>query len=492
MRGETIGARAVRKSVAALALALALFAAGAASQAAHAVGPAAGPLEVFGHQYGAGLGASSPSTAWPARLSAALGPKALVNHSVAYSAVSIPFYTPPGATRGAQSWWWAYRNINPSGNPAAAPRAGQPAVFTGLNDLAVPDVGVTLDALRAFVARISENAVVEDTSPSVKYGLPWVVVPQVNRNSGSTAHGTVSPTARPVQITTPKRFPGGTVVLHGLADGGHWAGAVFVEGVQVASFDAKPDPSGRPHPIAIPLRGLPPGVNKIELRTIALAGGGAQFDFWGTITAASPYVLLFKQPQLLPAGDARFPSTPARIDQLNAGIDRIAREFDNVLAVDLSLMNANPALFYADAIDPNDLGHAYIAAQGAAALRAAPRRRSPAARKLSRLSLSPSPFTAARRGPTLRAKAKRGVGTTVRFRLNAPSTVRFTVLRRLAGGRYARTRGAFSFAGSAGRHKLFFTGRLARRALKPGRYRLLATVRDAPGRPAHKAFRIAP
>jgi hypothetical protein len=471
------------------ALALACTGAVAATSApvAPAVAPAAGPLEVFGHSYAAGAGASTPSAAWAPKLGALLGSAPVVNHGVPGAVVSTQFFKPPGAERGAQSWWWAYRNVLPSSNPAAGPRPGQPAVFTGLDDVPFPDMGVTLEAIRAFVARVGENAVVEDTSPSIAYGPPWATVNQTNRNSGTTAHGTISPTPGAIRIVTPRSFPGGTVVLHGAVYSGRWRGTIRVEGLEVGEFDAATDSSGRGRLVVIPIRRLPPGRTRIELRTTNISGAGVQFDFWGSITAASPYVLLFKQPLLPPALDAVHPSTSAGIAALNSGIDRIARDFGGVLAVDLPAMNGNPAFFKADEANPNDLGHSYIAAQAAARLRAAPARAAPPARKLTRLRFSRSTFAAAGRGATL--SAARRVGTTVRFRLSAISSVRFTV-QRLKGRRFVRTRGSFTYAATAGRQRLTFTGRMANRKLKPGRYRLVAGVRGAKGKPVRKAFRI--
>lgn len=84
------------------------------------------------------------------------------------------------------------------------------------------------------------------------------------------------------------------------------------------------------------------------------------------------------------------------------------------------------------------------------------------------LSLSPGRFRAG------------GRGTTIAFALSAPADVTFRVERR-AGGRYRTMRGSFSHQGVAGANALRYRGRLSGRALRPGRYRLVAVAADAAG-----------
>ena len=483
--------------------------------AAGAVTPARVPLEVYGHSYAAGAGASAPGLAWGPRLAGLLGSPSVLNAGVAQAQVSDLVFAPPGSPPGAQSWWWAYRNVVRPGSASGTARTAQPAVFTGLNDLVFPDVGLTVDAIRAFVARLSEDAVVEDGSPSVTYGGSWSAVARADRNSGNTVHETMSSAAGPISVTTPAGFAGGTIVLHGLvnAPGGRWAGQVLLDGAPVRSFDVFGDGSRRHRPVVLPVR-TGPGVRKIQIRTTLVAGAGAQFDYWGTITAASPYVIVFRQPLLTPVGEAIHPATNAAIAALNAGIGQIPAEFDNVLAVGLPAMDANAAYFASDHLHPNNTGHGYIAARSNEALRAAPARSTPpppgtrsAAAAVTDLKLSPTGFRAARNGPSFRAVK---VGTRVSFKLTAAGTAVFTAERKTTGRRkgkscvkatrrnrrarrcvrYVRVSGSFKSARKAGTGRLSFSGRLRGRRLSPGSYRLIATLRGAGTKPARKGFRI--
>ena len=125
------------------------------------------------------------------------------------------------------------------------------------------------------------------------------------------------------------------------------------------------------------------------------------------------------------------------------------------------------------------------------------------------LELRPTAFRAARSGASV-AAAK--TGTTVRYRLSEPARATFTV-KRVARGimlgsscvtpsagrrgkrctRLVAVRGSFKHIGTAGTNRFSFTGRLRRRALNPGNYRLLATPKDSAGNvgaTASSQFRI--
>jgi len=128
---------------------------------------------------------------------------------------------------------------------------------------------------------------------------------------------------------------------------------------------------------------------------------------------------------------------------------------------------------------------------------------------LARPRLHPRRFRAARRGPSIAVR----VGTTITYTLSEAARVTFTVqkyrpLSRVCRRRLARTtrhrtgtrcrrwislKGRFAKASAAGPTSVRFRGRLRRRALKPGRYRLVIRARDASGnvtRPRRPAFRI--
>jgi secreted trypsin-like serine protease len=98
--------------------------------------------------------------------------------------------------------------------------------------------------------------------------------------------------------------------------------------------------------------------------------------------------------------------------------------------------------------------------------------------------LSARRFTAARRGPTIARRA----GAMLTFRLSEAAAVRISVLKR---GRALAP--AATLAAPQGRTTRRFTGRLAHRALPPGRYRLRIGAVDTAGnraRPVTLGFRV--
>ncbi|MBI5310819.1 MAG: CSLREA domain-containing protein [Actinobacteria bacterium] len=130
-----------------------------------------------------------------------------------------------------------------------------------------------------------------------------------------------------------------------------------------------------------------------------------------------------------------------------------------------------------------------------------------------RLSIKPRAFRArAGRGASVSAKTRRGAS--VAYDLSEAATMTFTVSRRVTGRRkgkrcvtgraergssgrrcvvYRRVAGSFTHAGSSGANKFSFTGRVRRRPLKPGRYRLSGTPVDAgdnSGKPVVSSFTV--
>ena len=75
------------------------------------------------------------------------------------------------------------------------------------------------------------------------------------------------------------------------------------------------------------------------------------------------------------------------------------------------------------------------------------------------------------------AAARRG--TTVRYSLSEPAAVTLRVVR-LAGGK-RRSVGTLRRTGAAGANRVRFSGRIGRRALPRGRYRLIVRAIDAAG-----------
>ncbi|HYH54495.1 MAG TPA: IPT/TIG domain-containing protein [Solirubrobacterales bacterium] len=98
--------------------------------------------------------------------------------------------------------------------------------------------------------------------------------------------------------------------------------------------------------------------------------------------------------------------------------------------------------------------------------------------RLSRLDVSPRAFLPAPGGPSAIASA--ALGAAITYRLSEAARTKFTIQRR-DGKRYRRLPGAFTHRGSSGTNRFRFTGRLSRRKLAPGRYRLMARSVDPAG-----------
>jgi len=98
-----------------------------------------------------------------------------------------------------------------------------------------------------------------------------------------------------------------------------------------------------------------------------------------------------------------------------------------------------------------------------------------------------------------RASALRKVGATIRFRLSERAKVRFVIQRASHGTRKAKPSkrlGAFVRRNCRpGRNRIHFSGRLGRKALRSGSYRLVATAVDRAknrSRPARTRFQVVP
>jgi hypothetical protein len=117
-----------------------------------------------------------------------------------------------------------------------------------------------------------------------------------------------------------------------------------------------------------------------------------------------------------------------------------------------------------------------------------------AAKLIGPLTLEPSVFAAAGHGAPVRAARRHPVGTLARFRLSsaAPLTLRVercAKRRKNRCVRYKRLRGIAGVAGVTGTNRFRFSGRWQKKKLKPGRYRLVATVGN-PDSTRRASFRI--
>jgi YVTN family beta-propeller protein len=133
---------------------------------------------------------------------------------------------------------------------------------------------------------------------------------------------------------------------------------------------------------------------------------------------------------------------------------------------------------------------------------------------LTRVSQSARRWTEGASPPRISRRRKLPVGTTFRFTLNEPASVRFAFTQARPGRRVGRkcvpptkrnrrkrackrtvTARVLNFSAHTGANRMRFTGRLTRRKkLKPGRYTLLITARDSTGAksaPRRLSFTIA-
>jgi hypothetical protein len=109
---------------------------------------------------------------------------------------------------------------------------------------------------------------------------------------------------------------------------------------------------------------------------------------------------------------------------------------------------------------------------------------------LKKLRVKPSSFSPEKSGPSALEPA---AATTVTFSMNKSATVKFTVQRetRVRGRRvFKAVKGGFSRKARFGANAFRFTGRINKRALAKGRYRLVALPTTKKSKPARAPFTI--
>ena len=102
--------------------------------------------------------------------------------------------------------------------------------------------------------------------------------------------------------------------------------------------------------------------------------------------------------------------------------------------------------------------------------------------QISGLKVAPARFGVSRRRTAAVARVRRG--TKIRYSLSEAATVQLRFQRAVArsGSRRRWVKaGALRRTGLAGANRVAFSGRIGRRALRPGRYRLIVTATDAAG-----------
>jgi hypothetical protein len=98
---------------------------------------------------------------------------------------------------------------------------------------------------------------------------------------------------------------------------------------------------------------------------------------------------------------------------------------------------------------------------------------------ISGLTVSPSRFAVAGTGPKSR-RSRTPHGTRFRFQLSTSADVRIVIQRRGRGHRFHKV-GSLTRHAAAGLDTIRFSGRLGRKALRPGRYSAMVTATDAAG-----------
>jgi len=102
--------------------------------------------------------------------------------------------------------------------------------------------------------------------------------------------------------------------------------------------------------------------------------------------------------------------------------------------------------------------------------------------QISGLKVAPARFGVSRRRTAAVARVRRG--TKIRYSLSEAATVQLRFQRAVTrpGSRRRWVKaGALRRTGVAGANRVAFSGRIGRRALRPGRYRLIVTATDAAG-----------
>jgi hypothetical protein len=129
--------------------------------------------------------------------------------------------------------------------------------------------------------------------------------------------------------------------------------------------------------------------------------------------------------------------------------------------------------------------------------------------EIQSLAIAPKAFRPVNAGGAVlsaRKKTKAPIGTKVTYTLSAAGSVKFAVERRLPGrkvgkrcvkqtranrtkkkcSRFKRVKGGFTHSGQAGQNRFKFSGRIAGRGLKPGRYRLVGKTGSVSKRASFK------
>lgn len=339
-----------------------------------------GALEVWGHSYAFGIGASDIGRRYGALIAQGLGLREL-NEAVSGATIAsdvsggsfVKFLQKrPRGSRGAVSG----SGVTASGGRGFGAANGVHLLMYGVNDLNVQGntpaaLAPVKQALRLALSRLRAGTVFENTDPSFTFTGTWSTTADTTKNSGADYRYTASATAT-YTITTPADFPGGTIAigLSSQSNAGNPSGATHtatVDGTAAGSFTAVQSHAGTSTGYVFRIPNVPAGTHTIA---VALSGltSLTVVDYWQweNPDATAPLCLLLKQPYppdySAYGATAPGPPTDAGVDALNAVIDQVAAEFGGrVVVVDTSVMNRDASLFAADKLHPSDKGHAVLA-----------------------------------------------------------------------------------------------------------------------------------
>lgn len=338
-------------------------------------------LEVWGHSYPFGIGASDIGRRFTALVAQGLR---LREHMDAVSGTTFTADSSGGSVvkflqkrprtgRGAVSG----SGVTATGVRGFGAAPGVHLIMAGINDLNI--LGNTSGAmapfkesLRVAVSRLRAGAVFEDSDATITTTGSWTTNADVTRNSGAGYKYTTSAAAT-YTITTPADFPGGTVAigLQSQSNAGSPAGATHtasVNGGTGTAYVAVTSRSGSSTQWIFRIPGVPAGTNTIAV-TLSNMNTLTVLDYWQweVPDADAPLIILVKQPY--PANYSAYgavapgPPTDAGVDVVNTMIDQVAAEFGSrVLTVNTSTLNGDSSMFAADALHPSDKGHRALAA----------------------------------------------------------------------------------------------------------------------------------
>lgn len=328
-------------------------------------------LRVFGHSVALGLGASAPKFVLSARLSELLDMPA-ENFGVGEAVLAWQ-----NGGYGSGGYQEVLQRVD--GEDAAGAEREQRdsyVLFYGFADiaqLAPGEYGPFEEALRTIVSRTRSDLVSEaESAVNVSLeGSGWTEHECSGACSGSSFEQSAADGDSFV-VDVPADFAGGTIAVGLIANPDGAGGRVdfSVDGKPAGSLDTR-KANAPDHYTGLVKRftGLAPGSHEIA-GVIGDADGPVDFDYWQAESKTPPLVVV---PQAYrPASYASFDNpafqiqpTDADVAALNAGIRRVAGEFDSsVLTPETdTATERDPANFFPDGLHPNDRGYERLASR---------------------------------------------------------------------------------------------------------------------------------